>query len=62
MIKYFIAYEYQTKNGRWKTNAVVETPVPIKSIDDINAIQDLIMEKKPNYQTVVILNIVRLED
>jgi hypothetical protein len=62
MPKYFIAYEYQEPFFKGKTNAVIEVPRPINSIDDINAIQDEIKERNPSCQTVVILNIVRLED
>jgi hypothetical protein len=62
MPKYFIAYEYQTKLHKGKTNAVIETPEPIDSIEDINAIQAGIKLQNPDYRTVVIINLTRLED
>jgi hypothetical protein len=62
MPKYFIAYEYQTKLRTGKTNAVIEMPEPIDSIEDINTIQAGIMLQNPDYRTVVIINLTRLED
>jgi hypothetical protein len=67
MIKYFIVYEWETQRREGKANAIIETPVPIRTIDDINALQDVIKariseEQKQIFKSVLITNIVRLED
>ena len=62
MIKYFIVYEFELKCDVGKTSAVIDTPVSIKTMDDIIALQNLIKEQNPNYESVLITNIVRLED
>ena len=61
MIKYFVVYDFETDEGVWKQNGVLEWPKPINSIEDINEIQEVIVELN-GYKAALITNFIRLED